>query len=380
VPWTFGVLFAALASLAGASSSLFGACGPFTDVTDAVFCPFVLEIFTLGITTGTTAATYDPTGDVSRLQMAAFLARTVDQSLRRGSRRTARREFFTPQNSQSLGVTALPGAVGPTLAASDGADVWVSNPGAGVVYRVRSSDGVLQETWTGATGAKGVLSAMGQILVTGRESPGLLYRIDPSQSAGAVTTVSSQLGNTVNGIAFDGSVVWTANGGGSISRLTPSASIPWTVTTTSGFPRLEGILYDGANIWVADFGAGTLLKLDGSASVLQTVTVGGNPFYPAFDGTNIWVPTGSQVSVVRASSGAILATLTGNGVSGSHSASFDGERVLVTNISSQVASVWKAADLSEIGFFPLGAEPLGVCSDGANFWIALVSSNQLARF
>ena len=41
----------------GASGVLLGACGPFIDILDAGFCPFVLEIFWLGITTGTTATT-----------------------------------------------------------------------------------------------------------------------------------------------------------------------------------------------------------------------------------------------------------------------------------------------------------------------------------
>src|SRR5512144_2010347 len=74
---------AAGAVLAGGASLLLGACGPFTDVTDAGFCPFVLEIFTLGITTGVTPTTYDPGAPVSRLQMAAFLSRTADSLVQR---------------------------------------------------------------------------------------------------------------------------------------------------------------------------------------------------------------------------------------------------------------------------------------------------------
>src|SRR6185295_12971613 len=74
-----GVLvLAAGAFIVGAGSAMLGVCGPFTDFTDAGFCPFVLEIFYLGITTGTTPTTYDPTSSVSRLQMAAFLSRSVD--------------------------------------------------------------------------------------------------------------------------------------------------------------------------------------------------------------------------------------------------------------------------------------------------------------
>src|SRR5215468_390942 len=83
------VLCLVAALLGGAMSAILGLCGPFTDVTDGFFCPFVLEIFYLGITTGTTATTYDPAGTVTRLQMAAFLSRTVDNVLKRGGARAA---------------------------------------------------------------------------------------------------------------------------------------------------------------------------------------------------------------------------------------------------------------------------------------------------
>src|SRR5580765_3164919 len=73
----------------GAGSALLATCGPFTDTANDAFCPFVLEIFYLGITTGTSPTTFDPTSNVNRLQMAAFLSRTVDGVLRLGSRRTA---------------------------------------------------------------------------------------------------------------------------------------------------------------------------------------------------------------------------------------------------------------------------------------------------
>ena len=282
---------AALASLlGGAGTVLLGACGPFTDVAGDAFCPFVLEIFTIGITTGTTATNYDPTSNVSRLQMAAFLSRTVDGALRRGGRRAALDELWTTQNATVLGLTTVGSA--PTFVKSDGADLWVANGFGSSVSRVRASDGKLLETWTGAPNPTGVLVAMGKVFVNGDTAPGSLYRIDPSQPAGAVTTVASNLGNQPIGIAFDGARIWTANSvGTSVSIVTPGATIPWTVTTvTTGFFSPTGMLYDGANIWVADEIGATLLKLDASGAILQTVTVGGFPFYPAFDGGNIWMP------------------------------------------------------------------------------------------
>ena len=362
-----------------------GVCGPFTDVAADAFCPFVLEIFYLGITTGTTPTTYDPTSNVNRLQMAAFLSRSVDRTLQRGSRRAALQQFWTTQNDSVLGLTTV--GMSPVLAQSDGLDVWVANFDGNSVSRVRGADGKLLETWTGATSAYSVLVAMGRVFVPGKTSPGHLYRIDPSQTAGAVTTVASTLGDKPFGIAFDGSRVWTANNGapGSVSIVTPGATIPWTVTTvTTGFIAPDGILYDGANIWATDLSAHTLLKLDSAGAVLQTVTVGSAPAYPAFDGGSIWVPNAgsSSVSVVRASSGVVLQTLTGNGLNSPRTAAFDGQRVLVTNLSGNSVSHWKAADLTSLGSFPTGAStsPYGACSDGIYFWITLSNTGQLARF
>src|SRR6185295_5740441 len=126
------VLSTALAAalLAGAGSALFGVCGPFTDVSDAAFCPFVLEVFYMGITTGTTPTTYDPTGTVSRLQMAAFLSRSVVGVLKSGgSRRAPLNQFWTTQQLGSYGLTTVGSS--PQDAVADGADVWVTNGGGG---------------------------------------------------------------------------------------------------------------------------------------------------------------------------------------------------------------------------------------------------------
>src|SRR6185369_157116 len=160
-------------------------------------------------------------------------------------------------------------------------------------------------------------------------------------------------------IAFDGARIWTANSGGSVSIVTPGETIPWAVTTvTNAFSSPYGVLYDSANIWVTDFTGNFLVKLSSGGAVLQTVTLGSFLEFPAFDGTNIWVPGASPntVSVVRASNGAVLRTLTGNGLSFPQAAAFDGERVMVTNYSGDSVSLWKAADLTPLGFFPTGFE------------------------
>ncbi|HEV8117386.1 MAG TPA: hypothetical protein VGQ32_02615, partial [Thermoanaerobaculia bacterium] len=291
-------------------------------------------------------------------------------------------QFSSQMTTAALAVTTVGNS--PQLLRSDGADIWVPNMQSDSVSRVRASDGRLLETWTGATKAIGPLVALGRVLVAGFTlpgTPGNLFAIDPTQPAGSVTTVATNLGSGPIGIAFDGSRVWTADVFEGVSIVTPGASIPWTVTTvTAGFSQPQGALYDGANVWVTDQNASLLLKLDAAGAILQTVTVGATPLYPAFDGANIWVPSqvGQSVTVVRASTGAVLATLTGNGLAGPQSAAFDGERVLVACLGG--LSLWKAADLTPLGSLSTFVNFYGSCSDGVRFWVSMNLTNQIARF
>jgi YVTN family beta-propeller protein len=360
---------------------------PFTDVTgSSIFCRSIAAAFFSGISSGTSATTYTPLANVTREQMAAFVTRTLDQSLRRGSQRAALGQFWvtSPQYDKNLGT--YPVGTGSKHIRSDGEFIWVANAGTGDVCAARASTGEMLGLWTGAATAAVPLVAMGRVFVTGSTNPGTLYMLDPSQPPEPVTTISSALGNTPVGIAFDGAKIWTANSGGSVSIITASTTLPWPVNTVSaGFTSPVGILFDGANMWVTDTGDGKLKKLNSDGSVALMVTVGTSPRHPVYDGTNIWVPNNGSntVSVIRASSGAVIATLTGNGLSGPMTAAFDGERVLVTNNAASSVSLWKAADLTAIGTFLTGGamdQPGGACSDGVQFWITLDGVDKLARF
>ena len=378
-----------------ASSSLLradtGTCGgasttlPFTDVAAAnVFFCSIAEAFFSGLTNGTSPGAYSPATNVTREQMAAFVTRTMDQSVKRGSNRTILDQNWTIQGANNLALTTVGDY--PQFLKSDGSAVWVANRFGNTVSQVRASDGKVLDTWTGANMAYAVLCALGKVYVTGLTVPSALYEIDPTQPAGPVTVLSTNIGIFPSSIAYDGQRIWTANPGG------PSVSIvtlnPVTVTNVSaGFSSPQGIIYDGTNIWVADDIAGSvdkLHKLDSSGNILLSVDVGTRPRLPAFDGTNIWVPNESSntVSVMRASTGIVLATLGGNGLNSPFQAAFDGERVIVTNLGGDSVSLWKASDFTPIGSFSTGADtfPYGVCSDGLYFWIVLSETDRLARF
>jgi hypothetical protein len=355
----------------GAIHVVQGQCGPFTDVSPT-FCPYVLEMYYLGITVGTSPTTYSPDNPVTRGQAAVFVSKGVNQSLARSSRRAALGQWWTTESDAVAGHTVV-GASSNGVAA-DGQDIWVAVQGSGgTVARVRASDGRLLETWTGAEGAYAVLVAMGKVFVLGSTSPqGTLYMIDPTLPAGEVVVVAENLGGFVFSLAFDGSRIWVGNSGGglgpgSVAIVTPGESLPWSVVTvTEGITAAWGLVFDGKNVWAS--GAGELLKLDSNGAVLQIVDVAEfASLYPVFDGENIFVPIGTEgVAVVRASSGQLLTTLTTNGLeSGANAAAFDGERLLFT--AGDHVSLWRSADLSPLGSFSVASNL--ACSDGINFWI-----------
>lgn len=376
-----GGAFRVLASCAG-----YGL--PFTDLgSETTFCAAIAEAYFSGLANGTSATTYNPSGKVPRDQMAAFITRTLDQALLRGSRRAAlgQRWTSTPHYDKSgLGTTDI--GAHPFLLKSDGADVWVTSNASGTVTRVRASDGKSLQTWNSATNAYGVLVAMGKVFVAGNGNPGHLYMIDPTASPGAVTTVAT-LGIGSGSVAFDGDRIWTVNAA-SISIVTPGSTTPWSVSTIStGFAQPVGILFDGNNVWVTDNGSGDLFRLDSSGTILQTIPIGTSGF-PAFDGHDIWIPDPftASLTVVRASDGAILKKFSDangdrNGLFDPEAAAFDGQRILVTNGTGSV-SLFKAADLSIIGNFPTpGMSALvGVCSDRIRFWVADEGGTAIGAF
>ena len=368
-----------------------GNCGggaitlPFSDVTSSnIFFCSIAEAYFSGLTNGITPTTYGPSQPVAREQMAAFVTRTMDQSLKRGNRRAALQQWWTPTEAGSMRTFSL---FSPYDMVSDGVDVWVTSFAAmGTVKRLRASDGVLLGTWTGANSALGIVAAAGRIFVTAQTSPGKIYVLNPDAAPGVVTIFENDIGANPVQITFDGANLWTANLSGSISRVNASSAIDSTFT--AGFVAPYDILWDGSNLWVVDSGDNHVKRVDVSSGlVLESIAVGNQPRNILFDGMNIWVSNalGDSITIVRAIGnlrGTVLATLTGNGLNFPLAMAFDGERVLVCDNGNSSVSLFRASDFTPISTLSVGSgigPPTSACSDGVNFWIGS-QNNLVARF
>jgi len=61
-------------------------------------------------------------------------------------------------------------------------------------------------------------------------------------------------------------------------------------------------------------------------------------------------------------------------------AAFDGERILVTNFAGDSVSLWRATDLTPLGTVSRpGGHPLGACSDGIHFFVALNGLSEILK-
>jgi len=233
---------------------------------------------------------------------------------------------------------------------------------------VRASDGVFLTQFHSGPTTTGVVAG-NRIYIAGGSTLSFI-------SQGGVATVSSNYVPNLTCITFDGSYVWTGTDSGVIGKTSVVDHSVITVAGPGTFGPLNGMLFDGANVWITEAGPsgqnGHIHRFDPSGNVTLSVTTGVDPRRPIFDGTNIWVPNfvDNTVTVIRAATGAVLSTLSGNGLNGPTAAAFDGQRILVTNTSGNSVSLWKAADLSPLGSVNLGTlSPVGVCSDGVGFWL-----------
>ena len=129
--------------------------------------------------------------------------------------------------------------------------------------------------------------------------------------------------------------VWVTNyGSGTVSKIRASDG---TILGTfpAGLDPL-GIAFDGTDIWIAErgtFAVGKLRTSDGAT--LGTFPTAAAPYLIAFDGSDIWVTGAIAVQELRPSDGAVLYNLVETNTAG---IAFDGANIWVANTFSNVVN------------------------------------------
>src|SRR5215831_13477997 len=159
-----------------------------------------------------------------------------------------------------------------------------------------------------------------------------------------------------------------------------------TTSFTTGKTPIA-FVYDGASMWVVNFGDNTVSKMRATdGAVLGTFAVGKSPWAVTYDGANIWVTNrgDATVSKLRGSDGAALGTfpVTGSSPTG---IAFDGANIWVANSDSNDVTKLRASDGAILGTFTVGGHPLvpeaplGVAIDGANVWVTNFGDNSVTK-
>ena len=359
-------------------------CGPFTDVASSNgFCPFILEAFITSITQGTSPTTFNPNDPVTRAQAATFFTRTMDQTLHRGTVRTAMGKSWAPSSTFGGVATEVGGAVNDIV--TDGIYLWIARAD-GKILTVNAANRRLIETWSLAAGA-GVPRKLGVFagLVWIADDQGRLHTFSPADLPGNASLLFNAGATGVSvgasALAFDGANVWLASSGGSkifIYQVLNPGGFALTVPA-----NVEGMVFDGTYMWVL-LANSNLLRMSVPTAgatvpaVVETVTIPGTVTESRmlYDGNSIWIPIGSTpgtLYVVRpsrslSSPSTIVLNQSIPDVLFPLVAAFDGENVMIGGINNGVVALYNATSLTLIRTFPSGAFGVrGIASDGRTF-------------
>jgi len=194
----------------------------------------------------------------------------------------------------------------------------------------------------------------------------------------AVPVATITVGKYPYEVAFDGAHVWVANyGENSLSKIDIVTNAVAAVPVGTN-PR--GVAFDGEHIWVANSGDNSVSKIDiATNAVVATVSVGDNPRGVAFDGTHIWVINfnDNSVSKIDIATNAVVATVpVGEKPRG---VAFDGVHIWVANFNGNSVSKVDIDTDAVVATVSVGISPRGVAFDGTHIWIVNSDDNSISK-
>jgi hypothetical protein len=178
------------------------------------------------------------------------------------------------------------------------------------------------------------------------------------------------------GLAFDGTNVWVVNAvvsgdssDSSVTKIRASDGTPVAVYTLPGFSFTSQIVFDGTYLWIDSYDDGLARLRASDGGGLAFFDGGATDSGLLFDGANIWVANEQQATVtkLRASDGVKLGVFpAGNGA---YRMAFDGANIWITDTADDAVSELRASDGALLGSFPAGQSPGGIVYSGGNIWV-----------
>jgi len=275
----------------------------------------------------------------------------------------------------------------------DGTNIWVANENSNDIYKILASTGAVLHVYPGGHGAQYLAydNVKGNVWVT---NPGDNNVTVVNTTTGSLVTYPS--GSSPDGIVFDGTNMWVANySPATVTKMRASdgtilATIP---VGTSGVSNPRLLAYDpSANcIWVTVGGDNKVDKIDATtATIVGQYAVPGFPYAISFDGSCMWVTQASlnTVAKIRTSDGSILGTY--NAGVAPNGMAFDGTFIWITDQvytgappfpMTTVCTVTqlRASDGSLVATHQVGERPQWVTAGGGYLWVTNGSDNTVSR-
>lgn len=185
-----------------------------------------------------------------------------------------------------------------------------------------------------------------------------------------------------DGVATDGTNIWTCNRGSVTKVAIASGKVLGTYSTPNGACR--GIAFDGNNIWIANIETSAVSKIKiSSGAVIGTypLPAGSEPWDIVFGASSMWTANRgtSTVSKINVSTGAIVSTYTLPTGSLPNAIAFDGFNIWTSNQgTSAISKIDTSTDT--VSTYPLpGGPPFGIAFDGQYIWTSNSETSSVSK-
>ncbi len=261
----------------------------------------------------------------------------------------------------------------------DGTNLWVATRS--YLLKIRPSDGAVLGQYTLVNGVSEPFTMLfdgANIWISSQDvnsQVGVVVKIRPSDGK-----VLGQYPMTVyiQGITFDGENIWVAYASGATTGLIKLRASDGAVLGNYSPIQGTAVAFDGENIWSGFNGLTKVRASDGSVLGVYAAEI--FPWDIIFDGTHLWVSdteVGNTVSKLRPSDGTVLGTFP-TGLYPYKLLSHAGY-IWVVNRQDNTVSILDANTGALQVTIPVGKSPTSLAFDGTHFWVTNSSDSTLMK-